>query len=102
LFVTVACAPERRLDAGVEASGPHDFAVRKSAPSSEAQLASTASRPALMTLRNAPLLGQDGGSCRSDLPGGLSEIFFQMGLDRANQLDPPQQFRVLAHNEVME
>jgi hypothetical protein len=28
LFVTVACASSRRLDAGVEASGPHDFAVR--------------------------------------------------------------------------
>jgi hypothetical protein len=35
-----------------------------------------------MTLRNAPLLGQDGGSCRDDLPDGRSEIFLQMGLDR--------------------
>src|ERR1700682_3998948 len=26
-FVTVVCASSRRLDAGVEASGPHDFAV---------------------------------------------------------------------------
>jgi hypothetical protein len=33
-----------RLDAGVEASEPHDFAVRKSAPSSLAPPASTASR----------------------------------------------------------
>src|SRR6202035_2614068 len=29
-FVSVACASARRLDAGVEASGPHDFAVRVS------------------------------------------------------------------------
>jgi hypothetical protein len=46
-----------------------------------------------MTLRNAPLSGQDGGSCRDDLPDGLSEIFLQTGLDRANQIDPVQQFR---------
>src|ERR1700738_553085 len=94
-----------RLDASVGASGPHDFAVRSrrcSSPappargaqgppasparsrrcSSPAPPASIASRPALMTLRNAPRVGQDGGSCRSDLPDGLSEIFFQMGLDR--------------------
>jgi hypothetical protein len=36
--------PSAKLDASVGASGPHDFAVRKKAPSSEAQLASTASR----------------------------------------------------------
>jgi hypothetical protein len=30
LFVTVICASSRRLDAGVEASEPHDFAVRVS------------------------------------------------------------------------
>ena len=34
----------RPLDAGVEASGPHDFAVRKGALSSAAPPASTASR----------------------------------------------------------
>src|ERR1700690_199716 len=45
----------RELDASVGASGPHDFAVRKKAPSSMAPLASTASRPAFVTLRNAPL-----------------------------------------------
>ena len=34
----------RQLDAGVEASGPHDFSVRKQVLSSAAPLASTASR----------------------------------------------------------
>ena len=34
-----------------------------------------------MTLRNAPRVGQDGGSCRSDLPDERSGIFLQMGLD---------------------
>ena len=37
-------SPFRKLDAGVEASGPHDFAVRRHAPSSVAPLASIASR----------------------------------------------------------
>jgi len=45
----VTVTPEKlashRLDASVEASGPHDFAVRKKALSSIALLASTASRP---------------------------------------------------------
>jgi len=45
----------RELDASVGASGPHDFAVREQHRSSATLLASTASRPALMTLRNAPL-----------------------------------------------
>jgi hypothetical protein len=46
----------RRLDAGVEASGPHDFAVRKPALSSLAPPASTASRPASVTCAT-PLCG---------------------------------------------
>jgi hypothetical protein len=44
-----------KLDASVGASGPHDFAVRIKRCSSLSASASTASRPALMTLRNAPL-----------------------------------------------
>jgi hypothetical protein len=44
LFVTVIGGHLHQLDASVEASGPHDFAVRKHAPSSEAPPASTASR----------------------------------------------------------
>src|SRR5882757_10051324 len=45
----------RQLDTSVGASGPHDFAVRLKRRSSLSASASTASRPALMTLRNAPL-----------------------------------------------
>jgi hypothetical protein len=82
----VTVTPEKlasqELDAGVEASGPHDFAVRKLAHSSPTPPASIASRSALMTLRNAPLSGQDGESCRSDLPDARSQIFLQRGLDR--------------------
>jgi hypothetical protein len=43
-----------RLDAGVEASGPHDFAVRMSALSSLAPPASTASRPTSVTIAKRP------------------------------------------------
>ena len=44
--------------------------------------ASTASRPALMTLRNAPLSGRDSDGFRSDLGQARRKIFLQMGLDK--------------------
>ena len=50
-------SPLRQLDASVEASGPHDFAVRKPAPSSEAPPASTASHPASVTIAIRPSCG---------------------------------------------
>jgi hypothetical protein len=49
-----------KLDTSVGMSGPHDFAVRFQRRSSCVAKASTASRPTLMTLRNAPLSGRDG------------------------------------------
>ena len=51
-----------RFNASVEASGPHDFAVRKPAPSSEAPPASTASRPAFVTIAIAPLWDETAGN----------------------------------------
>jgi hypothetical protein len=69
------------LDAGVEASGPHDFAVRFPVHSSRAPQASTASRPTFLTMANAPLPGRDGRACNGDLPDMLSEIFSAKGLD---------------------
>src|ERR1700688_1981836 len=49
----------RKLDASVGASGPHVFAVRQlnSMRSSVAPPASTASRPAFVTIASAPLIG---------------------------------------------
>jgi len=82
-----------KLDAGVEASGPHDFTVRVGTFRQIAPPASTASRPALMTLRNAPLSGRDARTNAPDLPDVLSEIFLQTGLDRANHVDPVQENR---------
>src|SRR5260370_38057052 len=77
----------RRLDAGVEASGPHDFAVRKPAPSSLAPPASTASRPASVTIASRPSVGRDGEGYRSDLGLRRRGIFLQMGLDDPNHVD---------------
>jgi hypothetical protein len=45
----------RELDTSVGVSGPHAFAVRLKRRSSVSASASTASRPASVTLRNAPL-----------------------------------------------
>jgi hypothetical protein len=72
----------RQLDASVGASGPHDFAVRKSAPSSAAPLASIASRSNVRDDRDTPLcVGRDGERCRSDLGEKNTRIFLQEGLD---------------------
>jgi hypothetical protein len=74
--------PRRELDAGVEASGPHDFAVRVGTFRQSAPPASIASLPALMTLRNAPLSGWDGRPYAPDLPNGEREIFLAGGTGR--------------------
>jgi len=44
-----------------------------------------------------PSLRRDGRSCRSDLPDGLSEIFFSAGLDDPNQLESPREIALCAH-----
>src|SRR6202043_2184485 len=55
-LVTVACGfVFHKLDAGVEASGPHDFTVRKPALSSAAPPASIASQPYVRDDRETPL-----------------------------------------------
>jgi hypothetical protein len=84
LVVTIANAMRkhcRQLDASVGASGPHDFAVRE-----VCALVSRAIRVHRIPTNvrddgQRPSFGRDGRSCRSDLPDGLSEIFFRTGLD---------------------
>src|SRR6202022_2913707 len=78
----------RELDASVGASGPHDFAVRKSAPSSLAPPASTASRPASVTIASRPSGERDGGGYRSDLGKARSGIFLREGLDSKSVICP--------------
>ena len=65
VLVTVICF--RRLDAGVEASGPHGFAVREAGALVEAQPASTASHPASVTIAIRPSRGRDGAGYIADL-----------------------------------
>jgi len=72
----------QELDASLGASGPHDFSVRIRRARLATPSASTASRPALMTLRNAPRPGRDGDGYSGDLGFGKTEIFFAKGLDR--------------------
>src|ERR1700682_2625534 len=91
-------------------SEPHGFAVRKKrrstcAPSIAHEVhlalrptiapdavASTASRPALVTTRDRPSVGRDGDGYRFDLGQRRSEIFFAEGLDTGqpeNRTDLP-------------
>jgi hypothetical protein len=71
------------LDASVEASGPHDFAVRNVALSSVAPLTSTASLPYVRDDRETPLcVGRDGEGYAGDLGQNGIGIFLQTGLDR--------------------
>src|SRR5450631_1129121 len=59
LFVTVACGLLRRLDAGVEASGPHDFAVRIWRSRLWHHQRPPHPAPTFVTIANAPLPGRD-------------------------------------------
>ncbi len=95
----------RELDASVGASGPHDFAVRSNisrqravdrsqvfrpalrSPRAQNAAASTASRPAFVTIMIRPSVGWDGGINKSVSIKWRSRIFLQRGLDtRINKL----------------
>jgi hypothetical protein len=77
LFATVVRRSLDELDASVGASGPHDFAVRNQHRSSFEAAASTASRPAFVTIAKRPSC-RDGMErvCRDDLPDRQSGMFF--------------------------
>jgi hypothetical protein len=90
--IGLVCHRHRRsclhqLDAGVEASGPHDFAVREKRRSSARRSArptlpaSTASRPASVTIAKRPSVGRDGEGYSFDLGHEKTEKFLQKGLD---------------------
>jgi hypothetical protein len=87
-----------RFDAGIEASGPHDFAVRSSISRQRAIDGSRETRPAISSRaqccrvhripsrvrddRDRPSLERDGAGYESDLGEARRNIFLQMGLDR--------------------
>jgi hypothetical protein len=65
-----------QFDAGVEASGPHDFAVRIQRLSSASAVTSTASRTNVRDDRDTPLLRvRDGESIRLFLPNREAKYF---------------------------
>jgi hypothetical protein len=70
----------RDLTPTIEASEPHDFAVRNVARSSVAQLASIASRPYVRDDRETPLcVGRDGSDIEVIWVGRESEYFCKEG-----------------------
>jgi hypothetical protein len=77
----------RKCDASVEASGPHDFAVREPAHSSHAPFASTASRANVRDDRETPLCSEARDARRSagDLPDVTSGMICDTLARRANQ-----------------
>jgi hypothetical protein len=106
-----------RLDAGVEASGPHDFTVRDKHRSSARRLfahrfdknppcdsicAPTLPRPPhpvpnVRDDRDTPLCaGRDGGGYRSDLGQEETGIFLQTGLDTRRAQQPVGQISSVA------
>jgi hypothetical protein len=74
-----------KLDAGVEASGPHDLAVRFSAVRRQRCRVHRIPPRVRDDRASAPLWGGTGRACRDDLPDGHSKIFLEMGLDRLKQ-----------------
>ncbi len=95
----------RRLDASVGASGPHDFAVREPHRSPARRLiahrliglpcdhvsapdepASTASRPASVTIASRPSVGRDGEGYAGDLGEKGSGNIFAKGDRQATHL----------------
>jgi len=79
-----------RLDASVETSEPHDFAVR---PSAVRQQHVSVHRipPRVRDDRDRPSMGRDGGAYGFDLGQSRTNLFLQMGMDRPNHVDPVQQ-----------
>jgi hypothetical protein len=83
LFCHRRCANiSTQLDASTAASGPHDFAVRFTPPSSVMASASTATCPNVRDDGRRPSGGTGWRQFSFDLPDGLSGIFLREGLDR--------------------
>ena len=85
----------RRLDAGVEASGPHDFFVRSGAVRLTTSKRPSHPAPASVAIARAPLFSeQDGRSNASDLASNASRIFFADRLDALSSDLPVGQLRL--------
>jgi hypothetical protein len=82
--VTVACASSRKLDASLEASGPHDFAVHLRRLRQRRPPRPPHPRPALLTLRNAPLSGTGCKSYSAIFVSEKQKYFCERGWTRHN------------------
>ncbi len=79
---------DRKLDASVEASGPHDFSVRFSAVRQKRCLRPPQPVPTFVTMANAPLAGRDGGDRKVICLFGKPEYFCKGGLTGPLQNSP--------------
>src|SRR5216683_1755536 len=70
--------------------------TRPATPSGANAAASTASRPASVTIASRPSVGRHGKSSRDDLGGAGSGIFLQTGLDCPNHIEKSQQISLRA------
>jgi hypothetical protein len=85
--------PQRRSSARWLFAHRHKPALRF--PIAPDAAASTASRTNVRDDHDTPLSRDGmGRACSADLPDGLSEMFFRMGLDRPNHLESLQQIGV--------
>src|SRR4051794_11820004 len=91
---------KRKLDASVEASEPHDFAVRVQHRSSAVLPASIASRPASVTIANRPFGGTRRRGFEVIWVRPRTKLFSLLGLDRPNQIDALEQIPFWARRAI--
>src|SRR5881227_1885350 len=85
-----------QLDASVEASGPHDFAVRLSNVRQRCLRVHRIPCPTSVTIAIRPSCGTGWRGYSFDLGEAGMVLFLQMGLDSPNNVDPLQQIRLRA------
>ena len=102
LFVAVTGAMRkhrRQFDASVEASRPHDFAVRVSCARLAHARVHRIPRPTFVTIAKRPSFrGRDARIDKAVSTCSRSKLFLQRGLDDPNQLETAFEFGVLEHS----
>jgi hypothetical protein len=87
-----------RLDASVETSGPHGFAVRIRRFRLKRRQRPSHPAPTFVTIAKRPLdLERDKANRKCDLGEARNGFFLSARLDGANQLEPHREIRFLAH-----
>jgi hypothetical protein len=86
----------RKLDAGVEASGPHDFTVRVSTFRQARCRVHRIPFPTSVTIAIRPSSGNETAGVVDVMGQSEREIFLQIGLDYPNHVDPVQQIALRA------